>query len=206
MNGLTWLLKIALPTRNVFLNDGGVTTWAGDTYRASDEFIGSLASVGAITEGVGEQIPALDIGFAPPNSAAMTELTTGAFRQSPVTLYLAEYNQDTGAVVGTPENRWSGNLDKARVSFAFRELSIGIECSPQLEVVFFKDNGNGLSATFHKQLYPGETGHDQATGLSTSVFWGVSSPAQNGRVSGGGGSFGGDGFGGSPGFDAPRLQ
>jgi hypothetical protein len=191
MNGFTWLLKMELPERDVLLTDGGVTVWAGDTYRAEDEFIGSIASIGAVTEGVGDQIPALDIGLAPPNSAAMTELTVGAFRQSPVTLYLAEYDVDTGEVVGTPENRWSGNLDKPRVSFAFRELSIGLECSPQLEVVFFKDNGNGLSASFHKQLYPGETGHDQATGLNTTVYWGVAGGAQRGGIGGSGGSGGG---------------
>lgn len=191
MNGLTWLLKIELPERDILLNDGGVTTWDGDTYRATDTSVGSIASVGAITEGVGGEIPALEIEFKPPSSAAMTELTVGCFRQSPLTLYLAEYDKETGLVVGTPEARWRGNLDKARVAYALRELSINLEATPQLETMFFKDNGNGLSSSFHKALYPGETGHDNATGLQISTYWGVAGGQATAQAGGGGGAGGG---------------
>ena len=58
--------------------------------------------------------------------------------------------------------------------------------------LLLRNSGNSLSAAWHKSVWPGETGHDQATGLKTPVAWGVASPP--GGVSGGGG--GGGSFGG----------
>ncbi|MEO0699437.1 MAG: hypothetical protein AAFY81_06930, partial [Pseudomonadota bacterium] len=47
------------------------------------------------------------------------------------------------------------------------------------------------SNAFHKSLFPGETGHDNATGLQVSVAWGVESAptsTSSGMGSGGGGN------------------
>lgn len=177
--GLTGLLKIELPAGDVLLSDGGVTQYAGDTYTAEDATLGALRSVGTIAEGVGDEIPALELGFAPPNAVAVTALSVGAIQQSRVRLFLAEYDVDTGEVVGTPELRFIGFVDQPTVSFAFREFSAAITAVPDLEAMFFRDTGNGLSSTFHKALYPGELGHDNATGLSISISWGTQSPPTN---------------------------
>jgi hypothetical protein len=193
MNGLTWILKLSLPDRDVTLSDAGVSTWNGDTYRNRDENIGALVSVAAIQEGLGQEIPSLEVAIAPPDSAAMTELTVGCFRQSPVRLYLAEYDIETAAVVYA-ELRFAGNMDTVRVSYALRESGIVINCTPELETLFFKDTGNGLSSTFHKQLYPGETGHDQATGLMKTVYWGLAGPTGSATPGGGAGNGGGNIF------------
>ena len=193
--GLTGLLKIELPSGDVLLTDGGVTEYAGDVYSAEDATLGALATVGTIAEGVGDEIPALDLGFAPPGPIAVTALSNGAIQQSRVRLWLAEFDVDTGEVTGTPELRFIGFVDQPRVSFAFREFNATITAVPDLEAMFFKDTGNGLSPTFHKSLYPGETGHDNASGLSISVNWGTASPPTK-RASFGGGGYSG-GFGGS---------
>jgi len=62
-----------------------------------------------------------------------------------------------------------------------------------IERLLLRNSGNSLSAAWHKSIWPGETGHDQATGLKTPVAWGVAAPP--GGVSGGGYG-GGGGFGG----------
>lgn len=192
MTGLTGLLKIELPDHTVLLTDGGVTDYDGDTYTAEDSVLGSLASIEAIAEGIGQQIPALDLSFTPTSIVAVSALSIGAIQQSRVRLWVAEYNTDTGAVIGTPDLRFSGFVDQPRVSMAFRQFSVSITAVPELEAMFYRDTGNGLSSTFHKSLYPGELGHDNATGLSLSIAWGTESPRRVFSSSGGiyGGSFG----------------
>lgn len=191
--GITGLLKIELPSHTVLLSDGGVTTYAGDTYTAYDSVLGSLASISTIAEGVGQEIPALELQFSPPGVTAVTSLSVGAIQQSKVRLWVAEFDVDTGAVVGTPELRFIGFVDQPQVSFGFRQFTVTINAVPELEAMFFKDTGNGLSSTFHKALYPGELGHDNASGLSIPVAWGVASPPRGGTTFGGG--FGASGSG-----------
>ena len=187
---ITGLLKIEFPDHTVLLNDGGVTVWNGDTYTPTDTLVGSISSIEAMEEGIGEQIPALDITFAPPDASALSVFSDGAIQKSPVRLWIAEFDIDTGEVVGTPELRFIGFVDQPQVSVAFRQFSIAISVVPEMEWLFQRDTGNGLSATFHKSLYAGETGHDNATGLNISTAWGVESPRK------GGGSYGGGGGGG----------
>lgn len=192
MNGLTWLLRLDLVGGSVFLSDGGITTYDGNTYRATDATIGGFAQISEITEGAGMEMPELEIAFAAPSNAALTPLQTGAKQRVGVRLWLAEYNTATGAVVGTPESRFVGKMDRVRQDFALQQLNIIVSCVPESEVMFFTDEGNGLSPEFHKSVYPGETGHDQATGLVIPVSWGVASNRGSGTAGGGagGGSFG----------------
>lgn len=186
--GITGLLKIELPEHTVLLTDGGVTEWNGDTYTAHDSVLGSIAAIDTIAEGAGQEIPALELQFAPPSTNAVTSLSDGAIQKSPLRLWVAEYDTDTGAVVGTPELKFIGFVDQPRVGFGFRQFTVTITAVSQLETLFYKDTGNGLSSTFHKAIYPGELGHDNATGLSVPIAWGVASAPRNvGGGSGGGG-------------------
>lgn len=203
MNGLTWLLRLDLPGGSVFLSDGGVTTWGGNTYAASHPVIGGISQIGELTEGFGPELPEQEIVFAPPSNAALAPLQTGAFRRSAMRLWLAEFNPATGAVVGTPDLRFSGRMDRVRQQFADKQLQIVLSSVPETEVLLFSDDGNGLSASFHKAVYAGETGHDQATGLVTTVTWGVENAPGAGGFSGAGGS--GRGFGGGV-FDQVNSQ
>jgi hypothetical protein len=191
MNGLTWLLRLDLPSGAVFLNDGGVTTWGGNTYTAAHPVIGAFSQVSEVSEGFGSELPELEIVFAPPSNAALTPLQEAAFKRSPMRLWLAEFNPATGEVVGTPDLRFAGRLDRVRQQFGMRQLSIVVSCVPELELLLFSDDGNGLSASFHKQVYSGESGHDQASGLVTTIAWGVEGQnARGGFGAGGGGGFG----------------
>lgn len=192
MNGLTWLLRLDLPSGSVYLSDGGVTTWDGNTYASRDAALGGFSQISEISEGTGNELPELEIVFAPPSNAALTPLQTGAFQRSTVRLWLAEYNPATGAVVGTPDLRFAGQMDRVRQQYGLRQLSIILSCVPELEVLLFSDDGNGLSATFHKSIYPGETGHDQATGLVIPIAWGVANGGNRGGTGSASGGFGGN--------------
>jgi hypothetical protein len=195
VTGLTALLKIELPAHTAYLSDGGVTVFAGDTYRPEDDVLGALAAIEIMSEGTGQQIPALDIGFAAPGVGAIAALSNGAIQQSRVRLWIAEYDTETGGVVGTPDLRFIGIIDQPQISAAFRELTISISVVPEMEFLFSRPDGNELSASFHKALYAGETGHDNATGLGIATAWGVASPPRANTGTRFGGSSGGRGSG-----------
>ena len=201
MNGVTQLLRIDMPGSPVFLSNGGVTTWAGNTYTSSDSVLGGIAQFSEITEGMGPELPELEIVFAVPSNAALGPLQEAAFQRVPVRRWLAEFNPSTGDVVGDPDLRFIGRMDRVRQDFAFRQLLVTVSCVPETETLFYSDEGNGLSIEFHKSIYPGETGHDQATGLIIPVAWGVNS-GRGGIVSGGSG--GGGGFIGETQFEVRR--
>jgi hypothetical protein len=192
VNGTTWLLRLDLPSGTVYLSDGGVTVYGGNTYTAEHPTIGSIAQIGEVSEGFGAELPEQEIVFAPPSNAALAPLQAGAFARSAMRLWLAEFDPSTGAVVGTPDLRFAGRMDRVRQQFAFQQLQIVLSNVPETEVLLFSDDGNGLSAEFHKSLYSGETGHDQASGLVKTVTWGVESA--RGGVNFGNGGFDGGGF------------
>lgn len=201
---LVGLVRIELPDRTLRFSSGGFIQFDGETYEATDPVYGTIGSVRALSEGIGDTIPALVIDILPAQtSLSVNGLSVGAIQQSSVKLWVAEYNQETGVIIGTPELRFIGAVDQPQVTFALGQFTIQITCVPELELLFFRDDGNGLSTTFHKSIYgPGELGHDNATGLSRPIYWGVQSPPRTGVVFGGSG--GGGGGGGGSGFETDR--
>ena len=55
--GLAVLMSVAFPTGTARWSDGGYFVFEGQTYRSSDPVWGSIASVDAIAEGLGDELP-----------------------------------------------------------------------------------------------------------------------------------------------------
>ncbi len=189
---LTGLLKIELPETDVLLCDGGFFPWAGDVYQSIDPLFGVITSVEGLEEGVGDEVPALELEFAPPGSAAVSDLSQPGYQQARVRLWIAEYDPDTGVIVGDPQQEFDGLIDQTTLRLGRAERTLATTVVSTGERMFQRNIGNSLSPAFHKTLFPGELGHDNATGLKMSVAWGVASPP---RASGSG--TGASGFGGA---------
>lgn len=197
MTGIVGLLKIELPDHDAMICDGGFIVFGADTYKSRDDVLGTLAAVESMAEGIGDEIPALDLTFNPPDALAITTLSVGAIQKSAVRFWIGEYDAATGEIEGTPDLQFIGFIDQPVIRWGAREYEIALSAVSQSEWFFEKDTGNALSASFHKSLYPGETGHDNATGLGVSVAWGVAGPSGGssfagasvfGGFAGGGGS------------------
>ena len=190
--GLASLLKIELPSRDVLLCDGGFKVFGGETYQAKDPLFGTIAGCQELEEGIGEQVPALELTFLPPSTAAVADLSQPGYQKSRVRMWLAEYDVDAGTITSTPDLLFDGMLDQTSLSLGRdrRELSVSVVSTA--ERLFAKNKGNALSPTFHKSVWPGETGHDNASGLQIPVAWGAEAPqAGNGSFIHVGGSWGG---------------
>lgn len=190
---LAALCKIDLPTRTVRLTDGGLVQWGSETFDARDAVFGTLGAIEALGEGIGDEVPALSITFLPAIAAVASALMQPGFQTARVRFWISEVQPATALVIGTPDLQFDGQLDQTvlRVGRDRRELDMTVVS--MAERLFNRASGNNLSPTFHKSVWAGETGHDQASGLTVSVAWGAEAPVTSGRATTGGG-FGAGGF------------
>jgi hypothetical protein len=177
---LIGLMKMELPTRTVRLCDGGFIEFNGETYRSADDVFGTIASLEGLGEGVGDEVPALEVTFYPHGDAAPGDLSQPGFQTSRVRLWIAEYDVAAGTITGTPDLVFDGQLDRTALSVGqTREVSCSVVSLA--ERLFELNIGNSLNPNFHKSVWPGEQGHDNATGLSIPVAWGTTSPPTSAR-------------------------
>ncbi len=201
---LTGLAKIELPGTTVRLCDGGFIVWGGETYRSHHPVFGAIGSIEALGDGLGDQVPALQMVMYPAADAAAADLSRPGFQQARARFWIGNYNPETGALVGTPELMFDGFVDLTtlKVGRSSRELAISIV--DMLERLFELNIGNSLNPVWHKSVWPGETGHDNATALVRQVAWGVEAPVSSGFSRGFGG-FGGFGRGGFGDYSSPAA-
>lgn len=178
---LIGLCKIELPAPldPVLLCDGGFIVFDGETYQSIDALLGSVASIEGLEEGLGDEIPALEMVFLPPESSTPGELAQPGWQKSRARFWIAEFDPSTGLIVGTPDLLFDGQLDQAALEVgSSRELSMTIVSLA--ERLFERNAGNTLTSNWHKSIWPGELGHDNATGLSIQVAWGTAKPQSSG--------------------------
>ena len=177
------------------LCEGAAVRWGAETYLPAHPTYGSIGAVQSLAEGVGDEVPAGQIELLPPSTTTAAALLIPGAQKSRVQAWQAELDLNTSTVIGTPTVLFFGFLDQARLTRSVNALSLKISVVSLLEQLFELNIGNGLNPSFHKSIWPGETGEDQATGLVLQDAWGVEAPSQTGSFSSGGtGGFSGPGF------------
>ncbi len=179
------LMKMVLPTMTVCLTDGGFIFWDDDGdgtaegYESGHSVFGTLASAESLTEGVGDELPGVSISFSPNKAATPAQLSQPGFQGSSVRFWQADYSIAAGSIIGTPELLFDGLIDRTRLRVGREERTLSIDLISAAERLLLKNEGNSMSPTFHKTVFPGEKGHDNATGLSVPVAWGVDAPTSS---------------------------
>lgn len=192
MVALVGLMRIDLPDRTIRLCDGGFFNWGGQIYLSEDTVFGTVQSVDSLNEGAGDEIPALSISFIPATTAAAAELSQPGYQRSRVRFYIAKFDPATGTLIGQPELHFDGQIDRTKLTSGRGMRALEIDVVASAERLFMRDEGNSLNPTWHKSIWPGELGHDNATSLTVSIAWGVEAPVT--YYGGGGGGGGGDGI------------
>jgi hypothetical protein len=181
---LTGLVEIVLPSRTIRLCDGGFVIWGENTFSSSDDEFGTLGGFEALSEGVGDEAPAGTLTMLPASTAAAAVLSQPGYQGSPVRLWIAEVDEETGHVVETPDQQGDWQLDRTtlRIGRGTRALEMG--CVTRAQRLLARNEGNVLSSAFHSRIFPGERGHDNAVGLQANFAWGVASPPRGVVASG----------------------
>ena len=82
--GLIGLCKIELPDSDVMLCDGGFIVFGGETYKSKDAVFGTIGSIEPMQEGVGNEVPALEMTLLPPGTTTPGEMSQPGFQTSRV--------------------------------------------------------------------------------------------------------------------------
>lgn len=173
--------------------DGGIVKWGSDYFRSSDDDFGSVGGIEQITEQEGQAVPDLKFSLLVPTSTAVADLVQPGYQGSPVKVWIAEVDDTTGLVDGTPDLMFLGQIDQMEVESGRGLRRVTVTAVPLAERLFNINTGNRLNPMFHKRQWSGELGEDNATGLGVTVAWGVANP--NGSAIG---TVGGGGGGGAP--------
>ena len=193
-SALIGLVKLELPTGDVRLCDGGFITFEDELYLSHHPVFGTIGSIDALSEGVGDEAPALQVTFLPAGTARPRDLSQPGFQTARCRFWIREYDVDTGQLVGSAEPPlFDGMLDRTRIKVGPSGRELNCSVVALIERLFELNIGNSLSPTFHKSVWPGELGHDNATGLSVPVAWGAEKAVSSGGGSSAGGSSGGGG-------------
>lgn len=180
--GLIGLCKIELPDGDVRLCDGGFMVFDAESYRSSDALLGTIASIQAMGEGTGPEVPAMEMALLPPEESTPADLAQPGWQTSRARFWIGEYDPEAGTLIGDPDLVFDGQLDQASLSVGqTRELALTVVSLA--ERLFERNAGNSLTSAWHKSIWPGELGHDNATGLAVQVAWGAASPPTSGSTS-----------------------
>lgn len=184
-------VKIELPGYTLRLLDGsGVATFGGGTYTGFDATFGTLAAIGELSDGAGDQIPATSITILPPTNTAAATLAAPGMQGSIVTIHIGALNPVTGAVIADPYLLFIGEVDVPTITAGDSGRAVEYECVSISERLFAEDEGQRLVDGFHQSIWPGETGFFDVTGVEQTIYWGQQPPAGVAVVNSLGGSTG----------------
>lgn len=176
---LTGLVQIDLPERTLRYCDGGFFEFEGETFRSSDDTFGTIGALAAMSEGVGDVVPALQMTLLPSGSAAAADLSKPGHQTARVRFWIAEYDVATG-VIGSSEVMFDGQVDQTILTVGKGTKTLDVSVVSLAERLFEGNIGNTLNPTWHKSVWPGEKGHDNATGLGIPIAWGAEAPRSSG--------------------------
>lgn len=182
---LTNLLEVAFPSGTVRWSEGAAIRWGSDVFMPRHATYGAVAGAESLSEGIGNEVPAMRLTIHPPSTSAAADLVQPGSQQARVRAWLARYDPQTATVTGTPDLTFDGFLDQARLVRGPGKFALECAVVSLLERLFELNTGNSLNPTFHKSIWPGEGGEDHATGLVLQDAWGVESPVSTSTVSSG---------------------
>lgn len=185
---LVGLLKMELPGQTVRLCDGGFCDWQGERYTAEDPVWGAIAAIEPVEEGVGDLAPGGKLTFMPATDAPASSLSSRTFQNARLRGWLGEVGPD-GKTVTAARPLFDGLIDTTTMRLGRGTRLVDVAFIARAERLFLVNQGNTLSPRFHKSVWPGERGFDNATGVPTSVAWGVEAPVPGGVSGSSGGGF-----------------
>ena len=204
------LVQIDFPSGSAYWTDGGFVSYdsgaGAQTFVTVNPTYGTISAIGNVVDGVGGQTTRVPITFQPIDDAAVTALKAPALQGTRVRIWEGAINRATGALIGAPELKFDGEIDRPKVSVG-TEWAVTLECGTQAERQLEPNVDWRLNHPFHSLVWPGEVGLSHVTNVLRKIYWRMDQPNGGAITSGGGGSFGGGGgYSGGGGFTtlAPR--
>jgi hypothetical protein len=158
------------------LDGSGSVSFGGRTFVGLDPDYGVLANLEAITDGMGDEAPALRIGLNPPTADAAATLAGQQMQGQGVLVWIGVLDPVLGAVVDTPALVFAGEVDQGILAVGMGSRSITLECVSVWERLFEDLEGVRLTNAFHQNAWPGELGLEFVTDVKRQLPWGSDNP------------------------------
>jgi len=190
------LVQIDFPSGAACWTDGGFVSFnsgAGAlTFVTDHPTYGAISAVGGVVDGAGGQTTRVPITFLPKDDTAATALKSLTMQGSRVRVWEGAINRATGALIGAPQLKFDGEIDRPKVSIG-AGWSITLECGTQAERQLEPNVDWRLNHPFHSLIWPGEVGLSHVTNVLRKIYWRMDQPSGGSIISGGGGGVGGGG-------------
>lgn len=151
--------------------DGTVRTFDG-----RDEIFGTLAALSSIREEIATEAPTISVTLLPYSLDAFGEINRPEQQGSMVRIWWGLVDDFTGQVIGSPELIWTGRLDIVNSTIDANAMSCELSVVSAFDRLFLADEGQCLNGTWHKSLWPGQTGLDFNIQATVQIVWGADAP------------------------------
>lgn len=181
-------VKIELPGYTLRLLDGAAVLYIGaETYSGMDDVFGTLGGLSDLSEEIGDESPEVTLTLMPPDVSAAAVLSHPNMQGSVATIMVGAADPMTGAVIGTPEILFRGEIDVPTIGIdESGARTVEFTIVSVFERLFEVEEGQRASNGWHQSIWPGELGLDFMTGTDVNLYWGVKPPkgASTSRSSG----------------------
>jgi hypothetical protein len=173
-------VEIALGSGFLRLVDGsGEVSFAARTFVGLDPVFGVLANLEAVTDGMGAEAPALNVGINPPTANAAAILAGEDMQGRSVLVWLGTLNPQTGVVTPDPVLVFVGEVDQGVLNVGTGSRGLALNCVSIWERLFDDAQGVRLSNAYHQSAWPGELGFEYVTAVQRQLPWGSDAPRPN---------------------------
>ncbi|NWK98681.1 hypothetical protein DM806_24060 [Sphingobium lactosutens] len=177
-----WLfgaIRIDFPGYTLRLLDGSAEfPIGGEMYRGMDPTFGTIASLSEMSEDMDDSAPEVELTLFPPDVSAAAILSHPDMQGSPVRIMVGAIDPYSGAVLGTPETLFLGEIDVPTVAISESgERTVSYTIVSVFERLFEVEEGQRASDSWHQSIWPGELGLEFMTGTDVNLYWGAKPPA-----------------------------
>lgn len=164
------LVRLDLPDDIICLTDGGFANYDGFTYLGEHPDYGVLSKVSEISDGAEVTTTRVNITILPSSDIAVADLGSPFAQGSRVRWWEAVVDPSTGLLIGEPELKFDGELDKPSFSVG-ASWEMMLECGTQAERQVEANADWRLNHAFHTTIWPGETGLEFVTSVTRKLEW-----------------------------------
>jgi hypothetical protein len=170
-------VKIEFYLYNLSLLDGsGALTIGGDTYLGEDPLFGSIDSIDALEETIGDEAPEIRLTLNPPDATAAATLAHSGQQGARVTIMMGAYDPATMSTIGTPEVLFLGEIDVPALEIGQGTRTVTYTNTSVFELMFEVNEGERASDGWLQSIFPGALGLQYMTGTARNLYWGAKRP------------------------------
>lgn len=180
------LVRVQLPGYTLcHLVGSAEVPFNNERFVGEDPRFGILVAASNLKDGVADEAPDWSLTFVPPTEIVASELAAATAQGGEVAGWLGLIDPATGRLLPEPCQLFAGELDVPRLRVGKGTRTLEWRCASALEPFHDEEKGARLSDSWHRLVWPNETGLANMTGTDKTSMWGVEKPPSTVRVTGG---------------------